>query len=405
MLTKTESAWVVDRKRGAGHIKSDRITGRQPEYVTYARELLDYFKDGIGKTRRELEQGVAVILNPVEDCTLRRAKAFYKLLIDASEFDRDSGRSSYRLRKQLYQEGARFHPLRTTESGLWGHQESEARAEVTKALGKTWQKIESEAFCDVTEFHTLKKFNGYESPEHLLNRYNIAQAQVLVKLAYSMRVEATSQFKEILRYAKLAKLLHTIKRIDDGHYVFDFFGPASVVEGTKTYGVDMARFLPSLLRIEEGWKMDAVIQTDVGKERNFHLDPSDRLRPMGSNHEDEYDAQLEETFARKWGDEPRDGWTLKHEDEVLWRYQKTFVPDFSFTHTSGKRVLFEIAGYWTKEYAEAKRETLAAFPDEKILLAVPDGKSKNYDDLGFPILRYKSGIKIKELLEVLEKHF
>ena len=95
---------------------------------------------------------------------------------------------------------------------------------------------------------------------------------------------------------------------------------------------------------------------------SFSLSPADKLRPIESK-EEEFDSSIESAFAKKWGSERRDGWLLNHEDEILWRGQRSFIPDFSFSHGDGRKVLFEIAGFWTPQYEAAKRETLRMFSD------------------------------------------
>ena len=62
-----------------------------------------------------------------------------------------------------------------------------------------------------------------------------------------MTVWASDDFKTILRYAKLARLMHTIVRTGEGRYRFRFDGPASVLRHTRRYGAAMARFLPALI--------------------------------------------------------------------------------------------------------------------------------------------------------------
>jgi predicted nuclease of restriction endonuclease-like RecB superfamily len=160
----------------------------------------------------------------------------------------------------------------------------------------------------------------------------------------------------------------------------------------------MGRFLPSLLRLE-GWTMRANLDLSYAK-ATFSLSPADQLKPIDAKEED-FDSSIERTFAQKWGPWRRGGWLLNHEDEVLWRGQKSFVPDFSFSHEDGRKVLFEIAGYWTPEYESAKRETLRMFSDARIILAVPAVSAESYRDLGVPLIVYKSGIKLEPVLEAL----
>ena len=44
------------------------------------------------------------------------------------------------------------------------------------------------------------------------------------------------------------------------------------------------------------------------------------------------------------------------------------------------------------------------FSDAKIILAVPAASAEKYDDLGVPMIVYKSGIKLEPVLEALKQH-
>ena len=83
MLTKQQGLAALDFERGL--LVPDRLTRRlHLQYVEYAERMLDGYRSGIGRTRRELHRGVADILATEEDCPVRRVAAFTKLLDDAS---------------------------------------------------------------------------------------------------------------------------------------------------------------------------------------------------------------------------------------------------------------------------------------------------------------------------------
>jgi predicted nuclease of restriction endonuclease-like RecB superfamily len=382
-----------------GLVIPDRITKtRHAAYVGYAEEMIAVFRDGIGKTRRELEREVDRILDADPDSPLRRPKAFFKLMEDASKFDTDKSHKAWMLRKEVMGMAAESHPLKRLGGGIWGKPEAEVKTAIAAKLGREWQDIETNLFADLIEYQRLLSFEGC-SAEELLNRYNVGQCQAALFDCIGMRVEATQHFKEILTYAKLARLLHQITRKDEGRYVFEFSGPGSVLRDTQRYGTSMAKFLPSLLRCK-GWKMEAKIKWGKWPAR-FLLSPEDRLRPAWDEDKTAFDSSIEETFMAKWGAEPRDGWSLSRDREILWKDQHVFTPDFLLSHQDGRRVFMEIAGFWTPEYVKQKRATLAKFPKKTIVLAVPDDLHDQYADLGRPLVTYKSGILISAVTDVL----
>ena len=384
-----------------GRVVPDRIKQSQTEYVGYAERMLELFRNGVGKTRRDLEREVERILDADSFAPLRRAKAFFKLLEEVSVFDTDESQKSWRLRKQIMELAAPYHPLKRLSEGLIGRDEKAVKEEIAAKVGQPWSEIEENLFNDVMEFHKLASFQGYSDAKELLNRYNVAHAQGVFYECTRMRVEAKSDFKRILRYAKLARLLHFITRVGDSHYTFEFTGPASDMRETRRYGPNMAKFLASLLRCQD-WKMDAVIVVPWGT-AHYSLSPGDGLRPSWEEKKDEFDSSIEEAFVEKWGTGLHDGWTLLREAEILWKDQHTFTPDFVLRHEDGRQVFIEIAGFWTPEYIKQKRLNLDQFRNELIVLAVPDDIQDKYRDMGCPVVSYKGRLLIGPVLKALDQ--
>ncbi|NIO13119.1 MAG: DUF790 family protein, partial [Xanthomonadales bacterium] len=231
-----------------------------------------------------------------------------------------------------------------------------------------------------------------------LSRYNVAQLQACLYRAESMTVTATSDLKTIVRYAKLARLLHDIVRLGPSRYRITFSGPASVLRETRRYGVNFARFLPALLACK-GWEMTAVVQTPWKTPAQLVASHKDRftshLPPPA-----EFDSALEESLARKFGPE-RDGWRLTREGEILHEHQTTFVPDFTFRHEDGTEVFLEIVGFWTPEYLARRRETLRRFRRHRILMAVPESSLREGATITENVLVYKTALKLPPLMAAL----
>lgn len=162
----------------------------------------------------------------------------------------------------------------------------------------------------------------------------------------------------------------------------------------------MARFLPALIACRN-WRMHAMIQTRrQGRSVRLDLSCEDGLNshlPPPA----EFDSQVEEAFAEKWGTEKREGWLLVREGEILHRQQKVFLPDFVFRHDDGRTVLMEIVGFWTPEYLQAKVRTLQVFQDHPILLAVAESASHLISELPGDAIPFKSTLKLRDVLERL----
>lgn len=373
---------------------------RDGHYVDYARRMCDLYAKGVGRTRQELHRDVHSIFSLEPNCPPRRIDAFCKLLDEASEYQRDSAGSAAKLRTEVFRRSAAMHPLVTTEDAWFQYSEKRAKESIAEQLKTTWDEIDKSLFSDIIEFHRLIDFQGYKEPAQLLSRYNVAQTQVALFDATRMTIWATEDFKSILRYAKLARLMHTIARVEEDLYRFDFNGPASLFSHTHRYGVAMARFLPGLLSCR-GWRMQAQLRPSQWKGRvNLELEAGCGLSsPVPGTAE--FDSQLEKSFFERWGNEAREGWRLKRETEILQRGQSIFMPDFVLTHESGRKVLLEVIGFWTPEYLQKKKETLGNFRDQPILLAVADIAKEKFIDDHPDLFLFKTVIRVDAVLERL----
>ncbi len=399
MLTREHA--IADYR--GGRIIPDRLLSKKhAQYHGFAQRLLEVYENGIGLTRRELHNRIKEVFSGEEDCPTRRIEAFCKLLDDASTFPNDRSGKAARLRKKVFRLAAEHHPLVETPNRLFESAEKEIKDRIAADLKRDWADIEENLYADVKEFHRLAAFEGYPDARALLSRYNVAQVQAALYLAVKMTITARQDFKTILRHAKLARLLHRITRLGQDEYRIELDGPASLFRKTRLYGVNMARFLPKLLACQ-GWKMEAVIRTPrKGKQVLLKLCPKDGLQTYLDPPED-FDSSVEEAFARKWGDQIREGWSLIREGGIMHCGQKVFIPDFVFRHEDGREIPMEVIGFWTTEYLREKVETLRLFRDQPIILAVGQVGSKRITGLPEGTIFFKLALKLNSVLERLKE--
>ncbi len=384
-----------------GQVVPDRLTRvEHRQYLRLAQSMLHVYQHGIGRMRQQLRSSVHSLFENELDCPTRRIDAFCKLLDERSVYDKDKRGRAAKLRKRVFRIAAAKHPLVSLPDRLFESGELEVKKEVAREIGKSWIEIEQELFADVIQFHRLREFSGYDSADALLARYNVAQTQAVLYDAVSMTVWAKEDFKLIIRYAKLARLMHTIGRKSDGTYQMTFDGPASVLKQSRRYGVAFAKFLPGLLSCS-GWRMKAIIQHRRSSWQNqFQLSPADGLT-SNVDPAELFDSGLEESFAKKWGEQPRNGWRLFREGVVLYQNQIVFVPDFLFVHEDGRKAVMEIVGFWTPEYLAEKQKTLATFSGNDIVLAVSDSVDWPHNELSNLTFRYKTAIKVADVMAML----
>jgi predicted nuclease of restriction endonuclease-like RecB superfamily len=397
MLTSEQS--IVEFRSGQAF--PDRLTqSTHSHYIDYAERVLSIYANGSNKQRRQLHKQVEKLFIDEADCPVRRIAAFCKLLDDKSTYHTDPDGNAAKLRLKVFSKAAKCHPLVNVKDQLFEHDENDTKQKIAKELDSTWDEIEQDLYSDVIEFQQLIEFEGYDRAAAFLSRYNVAQLQASLYKAETLKIWASDDFKTILRYAKLARLLHEIKRTGPSKYEITLSGPASVLHETRRYGVNFARFLPALLACKN-WKMSAIVKTPWKTTAELNL--SDKAG--FSSHlpqPDEFDSSVEEAFAKKFGTE-RDGWQLIREGEILHKNQMTFVPDFVFRHKDGREVLMEIIGFWTPEYLAHRRETLRKFYKHNILLAIPESSLKVDADITKNVVPYKKALLLKPVLDALNK--
>jgi predicted nuclease of restriction endonuclease-like RecB superfamily len=254
-------------------------------------------------------------------------------------------------------------------------------------------------YADYPEFHRLVAFPEPYAAEALRVEYDLAQAQALLYSATRVTVEARGDFKHILRYARLARLLHRLERTREG-YRFVLDGPNSVLRRTRAYGVDFARFLAALVRLRD-WRLHAEIELRPGwRPFVLALSSEDGLG-AGRAAPPEFDSSLEEAIARKFGVE-REGWRLLREALILEAGDALLVPDFVFRHEDGTEVALEIAGYWTPEYIAGKLARLAGVRGVNLIVAVPRHLALRAGELPAAVLPFRRRVLLRDLLPRLE---
>ena len=394
MLTRRNAIVVYEAGRAVPdrlHLRGDRA------YFEAAREALDVYRAGAGRSRETLHANVwAAFDTHVPDAEPRRRRAFCALLDEASRYERDRDGRAGRARLLIFTLAARRHPLSTADDA------TAAREWIAKRLGRRDLRLLGELHPDAPDRQRLLVFAGYENPEALLARYNVAQFQAALYRALSMTLFVRDDLRAILRPVRLAGLLHEIRRTGPGRYRIDCTGPAALLRATHHYGVRMARVVPALLACR-GWRLTARLRAPRGV-ATLTLSSSDGLS-SGRDPPARFDSALEETFARRFGPE-RSGWRLHREADVLHDGQHTFVPDFTLRHRDGREVLLEIVGFWTPEYLSRKAATLRRFArsasSRPMIVAVRERTAEAMADLPVPVVTFKSALRPESILARME---
>ncbi|MGQ0570319.1 MAG: DUF790 family protein [Armatimonadota bacterium] len=386
MLTRQQRVyhWI---KPGSS-ISSDRLEG---ECLPHLARAIAVYRRMTGRHLGRVRDAARAALQALRP---EQIEAIIKLLDDAATYEWPPGSQQASSRLRVFEAAGLEHPvLDRARAGIL----------LRSRLGALPSDVDDAVpllYADYPEFHRLRAFPIGYSADELWADYDLAQAQALLYDAVRVTVDATGDFRHIVQYARLSRLLHRIERLRGGGYRLVFDGPNSVLRHTHAYGVDFARFLGALVQAQ-GWRMTAAITLRKGwRPATFSLSDADGLRsrvPAPAL----FDSRLEETFARKFGNE-RQGWRLAREAVILEAGEALIVPDFVFTHEDGTHAALEIVGYWTPEYLEEKFAKLARVRAPNLIVAVRRALAVQAGSLPATVLPFASGILLRDLMPRLE---
>ncbi len=385
MLTAALRVFHWDRP--GSWISSDRL---EDEVLPALDRAIAAYRARLGQERGRVRNAARRAL---EGLRPDRVEPVVKLLDDAATYEWPRGARCAERRLRVFEAAAGHHPL--LEAG-------QVRALLAQELGPLPADAGAAVaalYADYPEFHRLAAFPDEYTAEALRADYDLAQAQALLYSATRVVVAAGADFRHILRYARLARLLHRLERVPGG-YRFVLDGPNSVLRRTRAYGVDFARFLAALVRLRD-WDLTADIVLRKGwRPLTFRLSAADGLG-AGRPGPPLFDSDLEAALARRFGAE-REGWRLERESVLLEAGGAVLVPDFVFRHADGTEVLLEIVGYWTPAYLEEKFRKVAAAQAPNLIVAVPTRLALRAGALPATVLPFRRRLLLRDLLPRLE---
>jgi predicted nuclease of restriction endonuclease-like RecB superfamily len=367
------------------------------EQQVWAEQVLTLIGEHHHRSRGELQAALRALEGDSPD--YRIVRGFAHLALNAAEFTLATGEiEPEALRRELF----------TLAAERGGYGETQAR-QVLEAVAPRYQ-LEAETlrealYADLPEHHVLTVLPDF-TPETLINRYNLAQAQGLLYSALYLRLTAhrnvPGEYRRLFRHLKFHGLMYAVEgHLDDGYQIY-VDGPASLFKQTRKYGLQMAVFLPALLRVSR-WEMEAVLQRD-DQELRYRLDSQSPLKPLGVALPT-YDSLLEERFVHRW-EKLATPWALEREVEIVDLKGTVFVPDFALRHADGRIAHVEIMGFWHPDYLRRKLDKLrrAAMPD--LIVAVSERLNVGADDfrdIPGPVLFFKGKLEPRAVLEALER--
>jgi uncharacterized protein len=352
----------------------DRIIPRyldldNPTWHEVADRLLAVFRGQEGRTRGEMEEDQREVLG--DDPTQLVHQGLCKLLEDRCEFETISGHPPQELRGEVFRAAAERRKHSTLVSPF---DRTAVLAEVGAKFSVSPDVVEHGLFADLKSEQRLVKFRDI-SVEHLLQRYNVALAQAVLlratRVHVTVRNEPPQRYRQLLRQVKFHRLICEMEKLGPESYQLHLDGPMSLFSATSKYGLQLALFLPAVLRCRD-FELKAELRWGPQRRpKTFLLTPRDGLVSHYADSGMYVPAELAmfvELFRKRVQD-----WELAEETEVFPLGDGFWVPDFRLVHRATKRqVLLEVLGFWRRSSAERHLERLRREVRRPFLLAVSE---------------------------------
>jgi len=373
----------------------------EPEGIplAIAAEILDRLRDGVGRSRRELERELGELeeLALEAGLDLRVARAMAALALRASVFEPVKAPvDPVRARLEVFEEACRSFGVAVSEE--------ERRAVLERAAARLGCRVEDlEAVLAEYQDEVLSKPPDM-SAEDLVKEYNLAEVQTLLFKALKLDARFVADgatTKRLLRAVKALGLLYVAEKAGEGvRLTID--GPASLLRQTRRYGTRLAKLIPHVM-LADRWAIEADIAGRVRTLKFELADARSHLFPRRSVEvEPLFDSEVEREFFKSLS-RLAPGWKVEREPEPLVAGNRILIPDFSVS-CGGRKVYIEIVGFWTKEYLERKLEKLRELKGVAMIVAVDEELAcSSVKDLPHEVVLFRGKLRGADVYPLLRK--
>jgi predicted nuclease of restriction endonuclease-like RecB superfamily len=341
-----------------------------------AEQLLELFRGAQQRTRGELEEEVRESFGDAPTQLIHQGLS--KLLLDRCEFEVASAHPPEELREVVFQTAAR---KRSHNSSVEDERQAIHRfdrvavlEEVGAALGISPEAVEHGLYADLKSEQRLIGFKDLTA-ERLLERYNVALAQAVLLRSVGVRVhvrgETPARYRQLLRLMKFHRLLCEVEETGPDAYLLRLDGPLSLFSATNKYGLQLALFLPAVLRCRD-FDLEAELRWGPQrKPKTLLLSAGDGLVPdtadTGMYVPPEL-AMFVALFRKKVTD-----WDIAEEAGLLRLGNGLWVPDYQLLHRATKRLVYlEVLGFWRRSSVEKHLQRLRRYATAPFVLAVSE---------------------------------
>jgi hypothetical protein len=246
-------------------------------------------------------------------------------------------------------------------------------AAVAASLGVAPEALDESLFADLPGERVVRAPEPLPSAAEIVLRTNLAVVQAALMRASTIDLSVEGGVRPVVRLAKLRGLLCVVvEPTDGGAPRLQLSGPFSLFRHTLLYGRALAELVPHLawcarFELRAACALRGRI-VDIGVESGAPIFPAAPPAP--------FDSKLEERFARDVARLAPD-WDVVREPEAVRAGRTLIFPDFLLRHRihPERRVLVELAGFWTPDYLAAKLARLREADLPPFILCVDEERA------------------------------
>lgn len=363
-----------------GKLRPTFVDSKHEDHLALAAGLVQILEHGVGETRGALDEAQGVLVGEAKKTKL--ARGLVKLLQDKCSFE-EPGDAAATLRRHAFRHSAAALRALPDDAPLALYLER-----IAAGLPAPIDDCREQLYADLGEHRRLLR-SALPTPQALLERYNLAQAQGLVLYAQRLRVRTGTQsqleLRKLLRWLKFSRLVAEVSR-DGDEWILQVEGPGAIFDMQKKYGLQLATFLAAVPLLSQ-FTVEAEVDIPRGGKGTLHLDHKDPLRALDRSALGHIPPEIEVGLAsladERWSIDPLP--ELRHTGAL-----GMCVPDFALRDAETAATLaVELFHRWHRHALVRRLDELDARPDPGLVLGVDLSLTRDAD-LGARVLGHPS---------------
>ena len=232
------------------------------DHIQLAESLIDLFKRNVGVRREKLEEENKNLCD--QTSTPLIANGLTKLLMDRSEFGSCTEENFPELRRKIFNySGAYWQEGNKENLGYEEHWKNILNTLDLKKRPEKQEEVPYWLFGDISSNQILRSA-PLISAEALIHLYNYSQVQGLLlhtdKISLNFERLGKQSLRQLLQLMKFFRLLFLLEGSDHQQYRLIIDGPGSILDNSKSYGIELANFFPAILLLKNNWSLNALVQ-------------------------------------------------------------------------------------------------------------------------------------------------